>query len=284
MSIVAVLVSSALVSGVVGGIVAYLSQRALATRAARLDYEYAAKKRLYEAVGPLRFQLVVAARDLASRVDSHRRSDRWVLAADGYYVHSFLYRLLRPLAIGVLVERAMSFADFSVDPSSADLLRFDSAAYRMLTGADPFTGPDGKVEHAGLDWGQESQHIFRDNLRSAAMCLLGTGTGGRQVVIDYAEFKQQRPDPMADDRLAGLARLFQANQPSLTESPVFWLRLVGYAYVCREYVAQHGPGIGIVVPDLAVRVLLAAAADDQITRRLSDYPATFDRVLTEEKS
>jgi hypothetical protein len=281
-SIVAVVLSSALVSGVVGGLVAYLSQRSLATRAARLDYEYAAKKRLYEAVGPLRFQLVVAARDLASRVDSHRRSSHWVLAPDGYYVHSFLYRLLRPLAIGVLVERTMSYADFSVDPSSVDLLRFDRAAYRMLTGADPFLGADGQVRHDGLDWGRESQHIFRDNLRSAAMCLLGTGAGGRQVVIDYAEFKQQNPDPLANDRLAGLARLFQGNGGSLTDSPVFWLRLVGYGYVCRAYVERHGSGIGIAVPDLDVAALLAAAADDQITSRLTDYPATFDRVLAEE--
>jgi hypothetical protein len=281
-SIVAVLVSSALVSGVVGGLVAYLSQRSLANRQARLDYEYTARKRLYQAVGPLRFQLVVAARDLASRVDSHRRSTHWVMKPDGYYVHSFLYRLLRPLAIGVLVERAMSYADFSVDPSSVDLLRFDAAAYRMLTGADPFQGADGQVYHRGLDWGRESQHVFRDNLRSAAMCLLSKGADNRDVVIDYAEFRQRWPDPLTNDRLAGVARLFGQNQRSLAESPVFWLRLVGYAYVCREYVVQHGAGIGIAVPELDVPVLLAAAADDQIADHLTDYPATFARVLAEE--
>jgi hypothetical protein len=51
MGIVAVVVSSARVSALVGGLVAYLSQRALATRQATLDYEYAAKKRLYEDTG-----------------------------------------------------------------------------------------------------------------------------------------------------------------------------------------------------------------------------------------
>jgi hypothetical protein len=81
------------------------------------------------------------------------------MAPDGYYVHSFFYRLLRPLAIGVLVERAMSYADFSVDPSSVDLLRFDRAACQMLTGAEPFLGADGQVYYRGLDWGRESQHI-----------------------------------------------------------------------------------------------------------------------------
>ena len=76
--------------------------------------------------------------------------------------------------------------------------------------------------------------------------------------------------------------MFQGNRGSLTGSPVFWLRLVGYAYVCRAYVERHGSGIGIAVPDLDVEALLASVPDDQITSRLTDYPATFDRVLAEE--
>jgi hypothetical protein len=31
-----------------------------------------------------------------------------------------------------------------------------------------------------------TRHIFRDNLRSAAMCLLAKGAGDRDVVVDYA--------------------------------------------------------------------------------------------------
>jgi hypothetical protein len=281
----AVIVSSTLVSAVVGGVVAYLSQRALATRQARLDYEYAAKKRLYEAVGPLRFQLVVAARDLASRVDSHVRSRHWVMTPAGYYVHSFLYRLLRPLAIGVLVEREMSYADFSVDPTSVDLLRFDRSAYRMLTGAEPFADlnadPKGsdRAYYRGLDWAKESQHIFRDNLRSAAMCLIAKGAQDRDVVIDYADFRRRWPDPLADDRLAGLARLFGRNKNSLVESPVFWVRLVGYAYVCQDYVSHHGMDAGIGVPALNVTALLAAADDEQVKAHLAEYPSIFDKVL-----
>jgi hypothetical protein len=281
--IVAVVVSSTLISAMVGGLVAYLSQRALASRQARLDYEYAAKKRLYEAVGPLRFQLVVAARDLASRVNSHLHSRLWVMTPSGYYVHSFLYRLLRPLAIGVLVERQMSYADFSVDPSSVDLLRFDRSAYRMLTGAEPFVrlraDNEAHLYYNGLDWAEESQHIFRDNLRSAAMFLLTTGTGDRDVVMDYAEFRQQCPDPPKEPRLAGLAQLFGQNTNSILESPVFWMRLVGYAYCCQDYVIRHGPGIGVAIPDLDVHSLLEKTQDPQIQAHLNDYPAIFDVAL-----
>jgi hypothetical protein len=281
--IVAVVVSSTLISAIVGGLVAYLSQRALAGRQAKLDYEYAARKRLYEAVGPLRFQLVVAARDLASRVNSHLRSRRWVMTPSGYYVHSFIYRLLRPLAIGVLVERQMSYADFSVDPSSVDLLRFDRTAYRMLTGAEPFSRPEAggetRVYYDGLDWGRESQHIFRDNLRSAAMFLLSRGADDRDVVMDYAEFRQQCPDPLQEPRLAGLAHLFGRNTNSILEAPVFWVRLVGYAYCCRDYVIRHGPGVGVAVPDLDVASLLGQTRDPQIQAHTTEYPAIFDAAL-----
>jgi hypothetical protein len=134
------------------------------------------------------------------------------------------------------------------------------------------------VSTKGLNWARETQHIFRDNLRSAAMCLLTKGAGDRDV-IDYAEFRQRWPDPLKEDRLAGLARLFDRNKNSLAESPVFWVRLVGYAYVCRDYVSRHGSTIGITVPDLAVLSLLGAVQDDQVKEHLQEYPAIFDRVL-----
>lgn len=283
MDIVAVVVSSTLISAVVGGLMAYLSQRALASRQARLDYEYAAKKRLYEAVGPLRFQLVIAARDLTSRVNSHLRSSRWTMTPRGYYVHSFLYRLLRPLAVGVLVERQMSYADFSVDSSSVDVLRFDRNAYRMLTGSEPFVEPtpghDGDVYYTGLDWSRQSQHIFRDNLRIAAMFLLKNGLDDREVVIDYAEFRERCPDPLNEPALADLAKLFGRNNNSLRESAVFWVRLVGYAYCCRDYVVRHGQGIGVTVPELDVPALLTQTGDAQIQAHLTDYPAIFEMAL-----
>jgi hypothetical protein len=64
---VPVLLSSAVVAAVVGAVAGYLSQRRLASHQARIDYELTAKRRLYEALGPLHFQLLIAARELASR-------------------------------------------------------------------------------------------------------------------------------------------------------------------------------------------------------------------------
>jgi hypothetical protein len=85
MDLVAVVLSSALVSAVVGAGAGYLSQRSLAKRQALLDYEYNAKKRLYEVIGPLRFQLLMACRDVVRRVSGHTRCESWNMDPGGYY-------------------------------------------------------------------------------------------------------------------------------------------------------------------------------------------------------
>ncbi len=57
-----VLLSSAVVAVIVGGLTTYFGQRRLAERQAQIDYESNARRRLYEAIGPLRLQLLFAAR------------------------------------------------------------------------------------------------------------------------------------------------------------------------------------------------------------------------------
>ena len=53
MEVVGILISSALVSAVVGALAGHWSQRRLATHQAAVDYELVAKRRLYEALGPI---------------------------------------------------------------------------------------------------------------------------------------------------------------------------------------------------------------------------------------
>ena len=90
--------TSAVVSAIVGGLVTFLSQNRLLARKAQLDYELDAKKRLYEVVGPLRLQLLLAARDVVRRFQMHHKNN-WNMDPKDYYVKSCIYRLLAPLAI-----------------------------------------------------------------------------------------------------------------------------------------------------------------------------------------
>jgi hypothetical protein len=106
----------------------------LADKAADREYVLDARKRLYTAIGPLRFQLLLACRDLSGRVTAHARSP-YDTDVEHYYGRSFLFRILRPLAISELIERQIAFADFAVDAGAQDLLRFKKAAFAAFTGA-----------------------------------------------------------------------------------------------------------------------------------------------------
>jgi len=270
-----VVASSALIAAVAGAVAGYVSQRALASRQARINYEYQARSRLYEAVGPLRFQLLMACRDVVRRVSSHVVHKEWRLNPSGYYGSSTLYRLLRPLAVCILLERQMNAADFSVDPSSVQPLQFQVSAYRMLTNADPLK------YYEGLDWAEQTQHVFRDNLRRAAARLVTDNAGGRPVVMDYATFLATYPDPIADESLAPLARIFKAADGSLTHNAVFWVRLVGYAYLCQDFIQTTGTGLGFTNRSLDVRALLAQVDDSQILAKVGDQESVYRSVVAE---
>jgi hypothetical protein len=270
--VVGILVSSALVSAVVGAIAGHWSQRRLASHQALVDYEATARLRLYEALGPIRFQLLIAARDVVRRVRPHHEQ-AWNLNVTDYYASSFVYRLLRPLALAELVSRQMAIVDFSVDPAARDLIRFEMSAYRMLTSYDPLP------YHRHLDWAHETQHVFRDNLRLAASALIVSSPEGPARVVDYSQFLEH--GIMDEPELRSLRRLFGGCDRNLTEIPVWWVRVVGYAYACSSLVESQGRQLGFGPQKLDVQKMIGAVSDPEIAEHVAEYPAIFDRVLAE---
>jgi hypothetical protein len=100
----------------------------LGDRAADREYALDARKRLYAAIGPLRFQLLLACRDLTGRIISHGTRKNYSTSVETYYGRSTLFRIIRPLALSELIERQIAYADFAVDPAAVRLLKFKKAA------------------------------------------------------------------------------------------------------------------------------------------------------------
>jgi len=268
-----VLVSSAVVAAVVAALSSFFIQRYLLERKAQVDYQYEARKRLHEVIGPLRMQLLLAARDVVRRTRGHVGKD-WDMDPSASFVRSFIYRLLRPLAISQLIERQMSFADFSVDPAAIALLRFNTAAERMLAGNEIV------LDHPEADWDAQTQHLFRDNLRAAASTLIAEDEGG-VVVVSFARFQRETPDLTAIPELRDLATLFSSSGNNLTSNPLFWLRLVGYAYVCSDLIAKQGVAVGFEDIPLQWEEMLGAAKDERISRHTNDYIPVFDEIVAQ---
>jgi hypothetical protein len=235
------LLASTVVAAVVSSTISIYRERYILNRKAVVDYRSNARIGLYAAVEPLRLELLFAARDLAGRVTSHvrpggRAATVWNMSVTEYYVQSFVYRFLRPLAVGQLIKRQMSLADFAVDEIGLALLRFDDTAREMLTGGAIL------ADHKG-EWGRQTDHLFSDNLQVAAAELLIHSDGKPDRVADFAEFAGRLKTSKITPPLSDLFDIFARCDKSLMENPVFWLRLVGYGYTCNRLLETLGPTV-----------------------------------------
>lgn len=91
---------------------------------ARREYEYDARKKLYEAYEPLLFQFNELAENALRRVIALARASRqgkleensgW-LSTSGYYLDNTMYRLLIPLATFNLMQKKLTMFDLKLNP------------------------------------------------------------------------------------------------------------------------------------------------------------------------
>ncbi|HEY0956307.1 MAG TPA: hypothetical protein VGE36_16225 [Roseateles sp.] len=232
----------------------------LGQMAAQRQYEYEARRRLYTAIGPLRFQLLLACRDLAGRIESFHTREHYRMDIASYYGRSTLYRLLRPLAIAELIERQIGVADFAVDPSAVVCLRFRRTITRIFSGDELVRGrPD-------VDWGRQAQHVFADSLAACAQALIQRD-GSAERILRFDEFNARLDaDGMAavspfDQLLDGL---------QVGAKPILWLRLVAYGHACNALIDRLGPGLDFESRPFPTAALLAATGDAHTAGHLAE--------------
>jgi hypothetical protein len=104
-----------------------------AEKDARRDYQYEARKRLYQQYEPLFFQLVEFSDNALWRIYSLARTARegklgpdrisWLSPKSfyyNYYTTSTIYKLLSPLVFLKLIQRRLTLVDLAVDPHIND--------------------------------------------------------------------------------------------------------------------------------------------------------------------
>ncbi len=92
---------------------------------ARRDYEYEARKRLYQECEPVLFQFAELSESALRRIYALARNARegnlgpyrYWLSTDNYFIRSTIYRLLAPMAAFKLLQRRLTTIDLELDHS-----------------------------------------------------------------------------------------------------------------------------------------------------------------------
>lgn len=229
----------------------------LGERSAERDYRSEARKRLYLAVGPLRFQLLVAAAEFANRVarigDGKYPYD---MSIKGYFGQSTAYRLLRVLAIAELIERQVAYADFTVDPDMRALLKFRRQAFLALSSHRVSLG------HPQEDWNEQEQHMFYDVLGIIASAMIVQENAGFARVLRFDEFSALAGHDDGLARIDPLPRLIDGFD--VESKPVLWLRFLALAQLCTGLLETQGTELGLEFDTLDTGPMLDQTRDDHI--------------------
>lgn len=235
-----------------------LSERT-AARNAKLEYEFEARKRLYQDCGPLLFQLSEFAERALGRITGLART-----AADGdldpgrswldrgYYSLSTYYRLIAPLSVGKLLRKQLTHLDLSLDPA----IHWQYTLVRRL--ADSFTddfdlagSKYGSVTINESDWIEYEPHnddseklklqnsatywqqgIPRGILDNAVSALIIRDADGTERVMDFREFEHEREhEAPVRESFERIAYLFDKFHPRTR--PVLWRVLIAQAHLYR---------------------------------------------------
>ncbi|MGF6808366.1 hypothetical protein OKW30_003492 [Paraburkholderia sp. Clong3] len=244
-------------------------ETALAESAAGRNYEWEARKRLYTVVSPLHFQLLLACRDLAARINEHGIHPTYAMQMGSYYGQSTLYRILRPLAICELVERQITVADFSVDSIGMEILRFYKASMSIFSGAHVVG------QHPKAIWDRQEEHIFYHSISSAVDHLIVSDRCMR-----FSEFENLLLSGDLADNLHPFPEILESF--SVDKKPIFWVRLISYAVLCANFVNKHGDNekLQFAPRHIETRRLLEQSNDEYIRNELTKFVQRCDDVTS----
>ena len=234
----------------------------LGEEAAERSYRFEARKRLYSAVGPLRFQLIEASIRFRKRMRSFGRTT-YDTQLEGYFGRSLLYRVSGVLALTELIERQIAHADFSVDPAMIVLLRFRAQVLRALSSGDV------PLDHGAVDWDRQHEHVFRDQLPVVAISMVHANDQPERIVR-FDEFVHLL-DQGNGRYLQPLAGLIDRLNP--TGTPIVWLRLLAMAEACGGFLDQEPVAQQLDNPVLDLRCLVEMSNDPHVQENREAYLA-----------
>jgi hypothetical protein len=213
----------ALVSSVITGIIAAIFtkknevrlkhlENELATKRAeqdaRRDYEYEARKRLYQECEPILFQFSELSESALRRIyalarnakDGNLGPERYWLLTDHYFIRSTIYRLIAPMAAFKVLQHRLTNIDLKLDQSIniqyilAKILYYTFSSSPDLARSDPAIPYDPDQigsESKGLD---ESAKIERRAKHPERFWLQGLKVGTLDILAETLIMSERASD------------------------------------------------------------------------------------------
>lgn len=227
-----------------------------AEKNARRDYEYEARKRLYEECEPIMFFLYESSISAMKRVRSLARTARegdlgprrqsW-LSSKGYYTLSTIYMLMAPLTAFKLIQQRLTLVDLTVDPKTRALYLLAKALYLSFTADFKLarTPPELEYRPNAEDWGVKRkehpavywrQGLPVGRLDKAVTSLIVAGGGGASRCMSFGEFETAYDDPGSDVRACfqTILDIFLDFHPAAR--PVMWRLLITQLHIYRAII------------------------------------------------
>lgn len=220
-------------------------------RNARRDYEYEARKRLYQHYEPLLFQLVELAESALNRIYSLARTARegklsrpksWLFDPRKYYLASTVHKLIAPLVVYRLIQRRLTLVDLTVDPHISSQYLLAKRLYISFTDDFELARANPKIEY---DPNAEIESAFKKiehpekyirqamlmgSLESVVDSFIASESDGTQRCMTYGEFTAAyyHGDDVAES-FSEAAELFRNFHPKTR--PVLWRILIAQAHI-----------------------------------------------------
>ena len=237
----------------------------LGDKTAERQYRFDALKRLYTAIGPLRFQLARACDEFTARIARIGTGKQpYATSLKDYFGRSTLFRLLKLFAITELIERQIADADFSVDPSTVNLLRFKHQAFMCLSSSDV------SLDHPNARWTEQIEHVFFDTLSIVSAAMIVVDPAGKQDrVMRFDEFNMFVEKEEQLVKIQPFPKMFE--DFTFHSKPILWVRFVTLAQLCNTFLATEGPRVGIAPESYDCPKMLLVTTDDFIKDNHNRY-------------
>jgi hypothetical protein len=187
---------------------------------ARRDYEYEARKRLYQECEPILFQFAELSESAVRRIyalarnakDGNLGPDRYWLSTDHYFIKSTIYRLLAPMAAFKLLQHRLTNIDLKLDQAIniqyilAKILYYTFSSSTDLARSEPAIPYDPDqigYESKGLDESMKRERrakyperIWLQGLKVGTLDILAetlilSEKGNNIRIKSFGEFEQQ---------------------------------------------------------------------------------------------